>query len=195
MRKKLGTLFIVSAPSGGGKTSLLNEVLETTPSLQLSISYTTRAMRPKEYEGINYHFVSKTQFEAMIAADEFFEYANVFGHYYGTSKSWVNEKLSESQDVILEIDWQGAQKVRKLVPEAVSIFILPPSLQVLEQRLNNRGQDSEDVIARRLSEAKEEISHCEEYDYIIINEEFARALQELRSIIITQRLEAEKQLH
>lgn len=178
-----GTLYIISAPSGTGKTSLVREVLATVPGLSLSVSHTTRTMRPGERNGVHYHFVTVSEFEAMIAAGSFLEHAQVFDNYYGTSKDAVLGQLRAGQDVILEIDWQGAQQMRRLIPDSVSIFILPPSRAVLEQRLRSRGQDSDQVIARRLREVRTEISHCGEYDYLVVNEDFAQAVVDLQAIV------------
>ncbi|TNF79771.1 MAG: guanylate kinase [Gammaproteobacteria bacterium] len=182
-----GTLFIVSAPSGAGKTSLVAELLEGDPSLQLSISHTTRPRRPKETGGVNYHFVGKAQFERMIAADAFLEHASVFGNYYGTSKAAVAEPLAAGRDVLLEIDWQGAALVRQVHPEAVSIFIVPPSQAALRERLQGRAQDDPEVIESRLAEAKTEMRHYGEFDYLVVNDVFEAALEELRAIVLAER--------
>jgi len=183
-----GTLYIISAPSGAGKTSLVREVLTTVPGISLSVSHTTRPMRPGEQDGVHYHFVGLAEFQAMIAVGAFLEYAQVFDNYYGTSKAGVTAQLQRGQDVILEIDWQGAQQMRRLFPDVVAIFILPPSRDVLESRLRARGQDSETVIARRLREVRTEISHCNEYDYLLVNEDFGRALADLQSIVRAHKL-------
>lgn len=188
-----GTLYIVSAPSGGGKTSLVRELLAREPRMRLSVSHTTRAMRPGEEQGVHYHFVSPERFQGMIAQEAFLEYARVFDNYYGTSKAAVTELLDSGQDVILEIDWQGSRQVRRLYSEVVTIFILPPSREVLEQRLRARGQDSEDIIARRLQEARLDISHYTEYDYLLVNDDFKRAVAGLQSIICTRSLRREAQ--
>ena len=183
-----GTLYIISAPSGAGKTSLVSALLEDLSFVRVSVSHTTRAARPGETDGVNYHFTNVDDFRAMIDRGEFLEHAEVFGNYYGTSHPWVKETLAGGQDLILEIDWQGAQQVRRLVPEARSIFILPPSIEALRQRLNNRGQDNGDIINSRMQEAAAEMSHYVEYDYLIINDDFATALNELKSIFISGRL-------
>ena len=183
-----GTLYIISAPSGAGKTSLVREVLTTVPGVALSVSHTTRPMRPGEQDGVHYHFVSVAEFQEMIAAGAFLEYAQVFDNYYGTSMAGVGDQLRGGQDVILEIDWQGAQQVRQLFPEVVAIFILPPSREVLENRLRARGQDSEAVIARRLREVRTEISHCNEYDYLLVNEDFGQAVVDLQAIMRARKL-------
>ncbi|MDI5987342.1 guanylate kinase [Halomonas sp. M4R5S39] len=183
-----GTLFIVSAPSGAGKTSLVRELIESLDGLRVSVSHTTRQRRPGEVDGVNYHFVDVPGFEAMIERGEFFEYARVFDNYYGTSRPAVESMLAAGQDVILEIDWQGARQVRSQLPEAVSIFILPPSRSELEHRLASRGTDEHAVIARRMREAVKEMSHHDEYDYLVINDDFTTALRELQSLVIARRL-------
>ena len=189
-----GSLFIVSAPSGTGKTSLVKAVLETEPAVSLSVSTTTRAPRPGEVEGRDYYFVTPQEFGRMLEAGEFLESATIYGHRYGTSQEGIEQELQRGRDVLLEIDWQGAQQVRRLMPGAVGIFIMPPSLDVLKARLMNRAQDSPDTIARRLAAAEEEIAHVVEYDYVIINEDFNRAALDLRSIIRTERLKLARQL-
>jgi guanylate kinase len=190
----LGTLFIISAASGTGKTSLVKALLAEVNNLKVSISHTTRAKRPNEQEGVNYHFVSKDEFNAMMAEGVFLEHAEVFGHFYGTSQAWIQDQLNQSIDVILEIDWQGALQVRKLIPDAVSIFILPPSRNTLLQRLQGRGQDDNAVIERRMAEAVSEMSHHPEYDYLVVNDHFETALSELVAIVKTQRLKANTQM-
>ena len=182
-----GTLYILSAPSGAGKSSLVSALLEKTDAIKVSVSHTTRAARPGEEDGVNYNFVSVDDFKALIAQDAFLEHAEVFGNFYGTSRLWLEEQLAQGIDIILEIDWQGARQVRDLMPEAVGIFILPPSRAALQQRLDNRGQDSAEIIAGRMAEAVSEMSHFDEYDYVIINDKFDQALIELRSVIIAQR--------
>mgnify|MGYP000276403277 CR=1 FL=1 len=188
-----GRLYIVSAPSGAGKTSLVSALLEADSQVEVSISHTTRAARSGEQNGVNYHFVSVEEFEAVVANDDFLEYAKVFDNYYGTSRVWLEQRLVAGQDVILEIDWQGAQQVRSLMPEALSIFILPPSKAALRSRLEGRGQDSEEIIARRMSEAESESSHFDEYNYLIVNDQFEQARQELGAIFTANRLEANRQ--
>lgn len=170
-----------------GKSSLLSELLANTDGIKVSVSHTTRAPRPGEEDGVNYNFVSVDQFKALLAEDAFLEHAEVFGNFYGTSKIWLEAQLNAGTDIILEIDWQGAQQVRKLMPEAVGVFILPPSKEALQQRLDNRGQDSAEIIAGRMAQAVSEMSHFDEYDYVIINDRFEVALNELRSVIIAQR--------
>lgn len=189
-----GTLFIVSAPSGAGKTSLLAKLLEQTETLCLSISHTTRPIRPGEVDGVNYHFTDRARFIRMVEQGRFLEHAEVFGNFYGTSADWVTTTLRGGKDVILEIDWQGAQQIRRLVPDTVSIFILPPSLPVLAERLRGRGQDGEDVIARRLAGARDEISHYGEYDYLVVNDDFDRALADMAAIFRAERQRTERQM-
>jgi guanylate kinase len=188
-----GTLFTVSAPSGAGKTSLVKALVESTSGIQVSVSHTTRAMRPGEVHGVNYHFVSQAEFMEMLGRAEFLEHAQVFTNFYGTSKAWVEETLQRGMDVILEIDWQGAAQVRRLIPEAVSVFILPPSRETLHSRLTGRGQDSEAVIAARMAEAKNEISHYVESHYLIVNEDFDVALAEFKAIVQAERLRLTRQ--
>ena len=182
-----GTLFIISAPSGAGKTSLVAEILAQINNIQASISHTTRDCRPGEKNGINYHFVDRQQFVTMIDNNAFLEHAEVFGNFYGTSQDWVEATLNTGTDVILEIDWQGAEQVRSKFAESQSIFILPPSKQALRERLNDRGQDHAEVIEKRIAAATEEMSHYVEADYLVINDDFALALQQLKSIISAQR--------
>lgn len=189
-----GTLFIVSAPSGAGKTSLLAKLLEQTETLCLSISHTTRPIRPGEVDGVDYHFTDRARFTRMVEQGRFLEHAEVFGNFYGTSADWVTNTLRSGKDVILEIDWQGAQQIRRLVPETISIFILPPSLPVLAERLRGRGQDGEDVIARRLAGARDEISHYGEYDYLVVNDDFDRALADMAAIFRAERQRTERQM-
>jgi guanylate kinase len=181
--KQRGHLFVISAASGTGKTSLLKELMRRQPGLKFSVSYTTRAPRPAEVDGVDYHFVSHEQFERMVANREFLEHARVFDNRYGTSAATVEQALSVGEDLLLEIDWQGAQQVRKALPEARSIFILPPSRAALEQRLRQRSTDSEGVIARRLADSATELSHWREFDYTVINDDFEQALGELSAII------------
>lgn len=188
-----GTLFIVAAPSGAGKSSIVNAVLARDPSIRLSISFTSRPPRPGERDGEHYHFVSAAQFQAMIEAGEFFEYALVHGDWKGTARQSVEPALAAGYDVLLEIDWQGARQVRAKVPDAVSVFILPPSRAALEERMRRRGQDSEDVIQRRLAAAREEMSHYAEFDYVIVNEVFDTAVQEMCCIFAASRLRREVQ--
>lgn len=188
-----GTLFTVSAPSGAGKTSLVNALIQRNTALRVSVSHTTRAMRPGEENGVNYHFVDEQNFRAMLERTEFLEHAQVFGNLYGTSQTWVSRQLAEGIDVILEIDWQGAQQVKRLMPETRSIFILPPSRAALEQRLTARGQDDGDIIAARMAEAVEEMSHYIESDYLVINQDFDTALEQLEAVIGSQHLRTSRQ--
>ncbi|HET7403710.1 MAG TPA: guanylate kinase [Usitatibacter sp.] len=178
-----GNLFVVVAPSGAGKTSLVNELLQREPNIRLSVSFTTRQPREGELHGREYHFVKRAAFEDMIASGDFLEHANVFGNYYGTSRRWIEEQLAGEHDVLLEIDWQGAQQVRKLFPHMVGIFIMPPSLAELRRRLERRGKDAPETIERRLSGAREDISHVLEFEYIIVNESFDSAATDLHAVV------------
>ena len=189
-----GTLYIVAAPSGAGKTSLVNALLEREPSISLSVSYTSRLPRPGEVDGRHYHFVSREVFERMAAAGQFYEYANVHGDYKGTARTAVEPLLSQGRDVLLEIDWQGARQVRTACPGSVSVFILPPSRAELERRLRSRASDDAAAIARRLADSRVEISHAEDFDFIVVNDQFADALADLRAIVSCQRLRREAQL-
>ncbi|MBV1959337.1 MAG: guanylate kinase [Pseudomonadales bacterium] len=189
MTQHTGNLFIVSAPSGAGKTSLVKALLEEHPSLRVATSYTTRECRPGEVDGVNYHFVTQSRFHQMIADGEFVEHAEVFGNFYGTSQKQILELLSAGSDVILEIDWQGAKQIRNMMPEATSIFILPPSRQALQQRLEKRGQDADSVIQARMAASIEEISHYVEFDFIVVNDDFSEAMHQLQAIIEAKRLE------
>jgi guanylate kinase len=182
-----GTLFIISAPSGAGKTSLVNEILGRMENIQASVSHTTRVCRPGETDGTDYHFVSHDEFLTMTGENAFLEHAEVFGNFYGTSEQWVKSTLAAGTDVILEIDWQGAEQVRRRFPESKSIFILPPSKKALHERLHGRGQDDADVIANRIAAATEEMSHYVEADYLLINDDFAVASNELQAIITATR--------
>lgn len=183
-----GILYTVSAPSGAGKTSLVRALVESNPEVCVSVSHTTRVKRPGEVEGADYHFTSHDAFEAMLEQGDFLEHARVFGNLYGTSQQWVQQTLSSGIDVILEIDWQGAEQVRRLMPDTVSLFILPPSLPCLRQRLTGRGQDDPAVIAARMEEAMNEISHYVEADYLIINDDFTIALAQFQALITSQHL-------
>jgi guanylate kinase len=188
-----GVLFVVAAPSGGGKSSMVNALLAREPGIRLSISWTTRPPRPGESEGQHYHFVDEQRFRELQDAGEFLEHANVHGNWYATSSTWLKEQLAAGQDVLLEIDWQGAAQVRKLIPESVHIFILPPSLAALNERLVKRGQDSPEVIARRLKGAFGEMQHWAEFDYVIINQDFATAVDDLAAIVRAARLTCSRQ--
>ena len=189
-----GNVFIICAPSGAGKTSLVAELLRRDRGAQLSVSHTTRAPRQGEQDGRDYHFVSKPAFEAMIGRAEFLESAEVHGNLYGTSQGWIDEQRARDVDLVLEIDWQGAQQVRKLIPDAVGIFILPPSPDTLRRRLIERGQDSDSVIERRLRAARGEIAHLAEFDYVIINNSFDDAVEDLVSIVRSTRLRIDAQV-
>nr|WP_086938421.1 guanylate kinase [Thaumasiovibrio occultus] len=190
-----GTLYIVSAPSGAGKSSLISALLEQNPTyaMKVSVSHTTRGMRPGEQDGVHYNFVSVDEFKALIEQASFLEWAEVFGNYYGTSRPWIEENLNNGIDVFLDIDWQGARQIREQMPEARSIFILPPSRPELERRLNARGQDSEEIIAKRMAEAVSEISHYNEYDYVIVNDDFDMAVMDMKAILRAERLKQDKQ--
>ena len=188
-----GCLFVIAAPSGGGKTSLVNALLAREPGIRLSVSYTTRKPRPGEHDGVHYHFVDAARFDELTASGELLEHAFVHGHWYGTSASWLAAQVKAGQDVLLEIDWQGAQQVKRLIPGSVHVFVLPPSLAVLRERLEKRGQDGADVIARRLEGAVEEMRHWEDFDYVIINQDFATAVNDLDAIVRATRLEVARQ--
>jgi guanylate kinase len=188
-----GTLYIVAAPSGAGKTSLTQALLEQEPGISLSVSYTSRPPRPTESDGVHYHFVSRAVFEEMIRRGEFFEHAVVHGDLKGTARSAVERVLAQGRDVLLEIDWQGARQVRALLPDTVSIFILPPSRAELERRLRARASDSEAVIRRRLADSRDDIAHAGEFDYLIVNDDFATALADLRAIVTTRNLRSATQ--
>ncbi|KTD50183.1 guanylate kinase [Legionella quinlivanii] len=188
-----GNLFIVAAPSGGGKTSLVKELVNSMPDIEVSVSHTTRSMRPAEKNGVDYFFVSESEFLRMINDSAFIEYARVFNHYYGTSVAQIKDRLAAGIDVVLDIDWQGAQQIRRLFPGSVSIFIIPPSLEILKQRLQNRKQDNEAVIGSRMLQAQEELSHYSEFDYLIVNDSFEVASAELRSIVLANRLNIQRQ--
>lgn len=178
-----GNLFIIAAPSGAGKTSLVNALLRQDARLVLSVSHTTRPARPGEISGQHYHFVAVTEFEQMVNSGDFMEHARVFDHYYGTNRNTVAQQLGQGFDVILEIDWQGARQVRAAFPDCCRIFIIPPSLETLRKRLTGRGQDSEEVIQRRMRDAQAEISHWAEFDHLVVNDNFASALEELNTIV------------
>ena len=188
-----GQLFIVAAASGAGKTTLVRQLLAREPDIRLSISYTTRAPRPGEENRREYHFVSEAQFQAMIAADDFLEWAQVHGNYYGTSKRWIVTERAAGRDVLLEIDWQGAQQVRRVFPDAIGVFILPPSMEELTRRLTGRGTDSAEVIARRLAAAREEMSQVGEFGYVIINDDLQTALSDFVAVVRATRLQLETQ--
>jgi guanylate kinase len=191
----LGTLFIISAPSGAGKTSLVAELLDRLDNIQVSISHTTRSSRSGETDGLDYHFVSHQQFKTMVKQQQFVEHAKVHSNYYGTSEDWLQNSLNKGVDVILEIDWQGAEQVRKKFPNSKSIFILPPSKQALLERLKGRGQDTDTVIQQRIAAAKEEMSHYNEADYLVINDQFELACRQLQYIVQATRCEINSQGH
>lgn len=188
-----GTLFIISGASGTGKSSLVASLVATEPAVRASISHTTRPKRAAEKHGVDYHFIDVARFQTMAEEGLFLEYAQVFDHYYGTSRDWVMQRLHAGTDVVLEIDWQGARQVRAQIPQSVGIFILPPSRPALETRLRGRKQDTPEIIERRLREATRDMSHFEEFDYLIINDNFALALNELRVVILAQRLQCSRQ--
>ncbi len=188
-----GHLYIISAPSGAGKTSLVKALIEHTDNIEPSVSHTTRPQRIGEVDGIDYHFISDAQFREMLADNDFIEYAEVFGHFYGTSRYEVESKRSKGIDVILEIDWQGARQLHSLIPGAISIFILPPSLETLLERLYARGQDNQNVIEQRMTAARKEMIHYDEYQYLIINDVFSEALDQLHCIVTAKRLTLKQQ--
>ena len=188
-----GELFIVSAPSGAGKTSLVDALIRENDSLCVSVSHTTRSKRPKEQDGINYHFIEKARFQSMLEAGEFLESAEVYGHHYGTSKKWVTEQLEEGLTVILEIDWQGAAQIRAQFPQSCYIFIVPPSLEALTDRLRKRAQDNDAIIARRMEEARAVMQRVTDADFLVVNDDFTAALDEMRAIIQAWSLRVETQ--
>ena len=188
-----GNLFIVCAPSGAGKTTLVDALLDREPEIRLSISYTTRAPRQGERDGVDYHFTDRATFESMIAAGEFLEHAQVHGNYYGTSRAWIEREIAGDHDVLLEIDWQGAAQVRRFFPQLVGMFILPPSIAELRRRLQGRGKDSPETIERRIAGAREEISHVLEFEYIIVNDRFEQALEDIRSVVRAARASRARQ--
>lgn len=188
-----GVLFVVSAPSGAGKTSLLRQLVPADDRLVMSVSHATRAMRPGEVDGVHYHFVTVERFEQLVEEGAFLEHAQVFDNYYGTSEAAVRDPLAKGLDVVLEIDWQGARQVRRRFPEAVSLFVAPPSITALRERLSSRGQDSEEIVDRRMADARSELSHYPEYDYLVINDDFGTALAELRAIVTAERLREPRQ--
>jgi guanylate kinase len=189
-----GKLYIISAPSGAGKTSLVKQLISDLDNLTVSISHTTRLIRPGETNGQDYYFITVEDFQAMQEKQAFLEYAQVFDNFYGTAQQTLEQNLNKGVDVILEIDWQGAQQIKKLLPDSMSIFILPPSTEILLQRLRNRRQDDEHIIARRMRDAVAEIRHYEEFDYLVVNNVFEQALTELKSIVIANRLTRQRQL-
>jgi guanylate kinase len=201
MPQTLGNLFILAAPSGAGKSSLIEALLEKHQStdehnnaMQVSVSHTTRAPRPGEINGVHYHFVDRTEFEVLIEEGAFFEHAEVFGNYYGTSKVVIEQTLRQGIDVFLDIDWQGARQVKAQIPDTATIFVAPPSKEELKRRLTERGQDSAEVIEQRMTKAVAEISHYHEFDFVVVNDNFTAALSELDAIVTTRRLRKEKQI-
>ena len=195
MNTPSGNLFVIAAPSGAGKTSLVKALTDAVPQLQISVSHTTRAQRPGEVDTRDYFFIDEKQFAQMVEKQAFLEHATVFDHHYGTSRDWVMRQLSQGIDVILEIDWQGAQQIKKLFPQAVLIFILPPSIEALMKRLQARQQDDAETIARRMNAARDEIQHCCEFDYLVVNDQFDVALQDLQNIVLASRLQICVQTH
>lgn len=192
--KARGSLFIISAPSGTGKTSLVKHLVDSLEAIQVSVSHTTRPKREGETDGINYHFVERVVFEDMIAESGFLEYAEVYGHYYGTSQQWVEQTLAQGVDVVLEIEWQGAKQVKRYFPQAKTIFILPPDAASLEQRLRDRGKDDETIIDKRLQAARKEVQYCVDYQYIVVNDQFDKALGDLCAIVRAERCKSEQQM-
>lgn len=193
--KYTGNLYIVAAPSGGGKTSLVRKLVGTVDSIEISISHTTREMRPGEKNGFDYFFVNEEEFVDMVNENAFIEHARVFNHLYGTSEAQIKERLAHGIDVVLDIDWQGAEQIRYAFPDAVSIFIIPPSLEELKLRLMNRRQDKDEIISERMKKAQDELSHYPEFDYLIVNDNFEHAASELIAIVIANRLRMEKQVN
>lgn len=188
-----GILYVVAAPSGAGKTSLVKALLQKDTAIRLSVSYTTRAPRPGETNGVDYHFVSVEDFRQMAARGEFLESAEVYGNFYGTSQAWISGEIAAGRDILLEIDWQGAAQVKKLFPTAVTVFILPPSIEALRERLSNRGQDSGEVIDKRMAAARDDISHAAEFEYIIVNDDFDQALLDFLAVVRASRLTVSRQ--
>ena len=189
-----GQLFVVSAPSGAGKTSLVRALLQQDDGIRLSVSHTTRAPRPGEIDGREYHFVDEAHFLDLLGRGEFLESAEVYGNRYGTSQRWISETMAEGRDILLEIDWQGAEQVRRLFPGCIGVFILPPSVEALQQRLSSRGQDSDEIIARRMATARADMSHAPEFDYVIINDDFNTAVGDLLTVFRAERLRTARQI-
>jgi len=190
-----GNLYIVAAPSGGGKTSLVRHLVATINDIEISVSHTTREIRPGERDGMDYYFVNEEKFMGMVNESAFIEHARVFNNFYGTSEAQINERLEQGIDVALDIDWQGAEQIKRIFPNAVSIFIIPPSIEELEKRLMNRRQDKDEVISDRMIKAQDELSHYPEFDYLIVNDNFEHAAVELRAIVIANRLKMERQIN
>jgi guanylate kinase len=191
---ELGNLYVIAAPSGAGKTSLVKALVDGMPKITVSISHTTREKRPNEVDGVNYHFVDKTAFEKMIQREDFLEHATIFGNFYGTCRNWVNDTLQKGIDVILEIDWQGHQQIKRIFPNAIGIFILPPSLDELRERLERRNQDHAETIKQRLDDAQDTLSHVYEFNYVVVNDDFVSALHDLKTIVEAGRLLQKQQL-
>lgn len=189
----VGNLYVIAAPSGTGKTTLVEALVDALPKITVSISHTTRPKRPNETHGINYYFIDKTTFQQHVEHGDFLEHATIFDNCYGTSKLWVEDTLAKGIDVILEIDWQGHRQIRKLFPEAISIFILPPSIEDLRERLIKRNQDHPEIIKKRLADAKETVLHVTEFDYVVINDDFVSALHDLKTIVEAGRLSEQRQ--
>ena len=189
-----GNLFVISAPSGAGKTSLVRALIDSNSQIDLSVSYTTRHPRPGERNGKDYHFVGRDTFLDMAKRGEFVESAEVYGNLYGTSQTWISQEIAKGRDILLEIDWQGAAQIRRLFPECISVFVLPPSLQALEQRLKSRGKDDSDVIARRLAAVRDDVAHVAEFDYVIINDNLKIALRDLNAVVLSATLKCSRQL-
>jgi len=189
-----GNLFVISAPSGAGKTSLVRALIDINPQIDLSVSYTTRKPRPGERDGKDYHFVSRETFLAMAERGEFLESAEVYGNLYGSSQTWISQENTRGRDILMEIDWQGAAQIRRIFPDCISVFILPPSLEALEQRLKGRGKDDGEVISRRLAAVSEDVAHIAEFDYVIINDNLNEALRELNAVVISARLVCARQM-
>lgn len=189
----MGNLYVIAAPSGTGKTTLVKALVDTLPKITVSISHTTRPKRPNEMHGTNYYFIDKTEFDRMTAHGDFLEHATIFDNFYGTSKSWVEQTLAQGIDVILEIDWQGHQQIKHLFPHSIGIFILPPSLDDLRERLIKRNQDHPDTIKKRLADAQETVSHIHEFEYVVLNDDFANALHDLKMIVEAGRLLQKRQ--
>lgn len=194
MQHHIGSLFIVAAPSGGGKTSLVKKLVSDLNEIVVSVSHTTRKMRPGEVSGIDYFFIEEKQFQRMIEQNEFVEYANVFDYHYGTSVGQIKERLQAGIDIVLDIDWQGAQQIKRLFADAVGVFVIPPSLHALKQRLIARQQDDDAIVAKRMQRAHDELIHYAEFDYLIVNDDFAKAADELRAIVIAHRLRMQRQV-
>ena len=189
-----GNLFVISAPSGAGKTSLVRALIDINPQIDLSVSYTSRKPRPGERDGKDYHFVSRETFLSMAKHGEFLESAEVYGNLYGSSQTWISEEIAKGRDILLELDWQGAAQIRRIFPDCISVFVLPPSMAVLEQRLRGRGKDDAEVISKRLAAVNDDVAHVAEFDYVIINDNLDEALQELNAIVLSARLKCARQL-